>query len=243
MPSIYIYMHWLVLQAWKRRCKSTSNLAHTGQAMSDDSSSSVDNVGLLSRDRGTSSLQFSDSDIEVGPGMETELVRSGRNRQSRMQEYRSKRANHLGIESDSFAENISPFKEFRGVHTKRKRKFKRMAVDGTEPGMSAQGHVGHSGMATKRKKVRSRSGADTRGKRGVHGGGYVMPGKRKRSAREKSAESGEMFCSERSRTASLGEEGLSSMERMEMEEVGSSSSLSSSEWEGVHSDGGPEVSK
>ena len=50
--------------------------------MSDDSSSSVDNVGLLSRDRGTSSLQFSDSDIEVGPGMETELVRSGRNRQS-----------------------------------------------------------------------------------------------------------------------------------------------------------------
>ena len=67
-----------------------------------------------------------------------------------------------------------------------------------------------------------------------------MPGKRKRSAREKSVESGEIFCSGRSRTASLGEEGLSSMEKMDMEEIGSSSSLSSSEWEDVHSDGGPE---
>ena len=76
-----------------------------------DSSSTVDTVGMLSRDidRGTSSLQFSDSDIEVGPGMETEVVRSGRNRQSRMQEYRSRRggADHLGIESDSFTETAS----------------------------------------------------------------------------------------------------------------------------------------
>jgi len=230
-------------KAWKRRCKSTSNLVHAGQNMSDDSSSSVDNVGLLSRDRGTSSLQFSDSDIEpVGPGMETDLVRSGKNRQSRMQEYRNKRggADHLGIESDSFTENISPFKEFRGVHTKRKRKFKRMAVD---PSIEPV-HVGHSGLATKRKKVRSRSGAEvqrTTSKRGVHSGAAcVMPGKRKRSAREKSVESGDMFCSGRSRTASLGDEGLSSMEKMDMEELGSSSSLSSSEWEGVHSDGGPE---
>ena len=57
---------------------------HAGQNMSDDSSSSVDNVGLLSRDRGTSSLQFSDSDIEpVGPGMDTDLVRSGKNTASK----------------------------------------------------------------------------------------------------------------------------------------------------------------
>ena len=47
----------LVFQSWKRRCKSTSNL-NTGNNISDDSSSSVDNIGLLSRDRGTSSLQF-----------------------------------------------------------------------------------------------------------------------------------------------------------------------------------------
>ena len=41
--------------------------------MSDDSSSSVDNVGLLSRDRGTSSLQFSDSDLDIldVPGVAT----------------------------------------------------------------------------------------------------------------------------------------------------------------------------
>ena len=61
-----------------------SKLQLAGQNMSDDSSSSVDNVGLLSRDRwggswpawiksqlfvahrGTSSLQFSDSDLEQG---------------------------------------------------------------------------------------------------------------------------------------------------------------------------------
>ena len=36
----------------------------------------------------------------------------------------------------------------------------------------------------------------------------------------------------------MGEEGLSSMEKMEM---GNSSSLSSSEWEDVHSDGGAEA--
>ena len=58
--------------------QSTSNLLHARQNMSDDSSSSVENVTLLSRDRGTNSLQFSEIDIEVGPGMETELVRSGR---------------------------------------------------------------------------------------------------------------------------------------------------------------------
>ena len=87
--------------------QSTSNLLHARQNMSDDSSSSVDNVALLSRDRGTNSLQFSDIDIEVGPGMETELVRSGRSRQSRMKEYRNKRggADNLGIESDFFTEN------------------------------------------------------------------------------------------------------------------------------------------
>jgi len=235
-------------KAWKRRCKSTSNLLHAGQNMSEDSSSSVDNVGLLSRDRGTSSLQFSDSDNEVGLGMETELVRSARNRQSRMQEYRNKRggADHLGIESDSFTENISPFKEFR-VNIKRKRKFKRMTVDpsSSDHGMPstalrpAQGHPGHSGLATKRKKVRSRSGADTR-TGGKKGAGGILPGKRKRSAREKSVDSGDIFCSGRSRTASLGEKGLSSMEKMDMEEIWSSSSLSSSEWEDVHTDGGPE---
>lgn len=223
-------------KAWKRRCKSTSNLLHAGQNISDDSSSSVDNVGLLSRDRGTSSLQFSDSDIEVGPIYGSE-IRCGRNRQSRLQEYRNKRGGgeQLGIESDSFTENISPFKEFRG-NVKRKKRFKRMAVDHPSSATSRTQQI-HTGLASKRKKVRSRSGAEVGniGKRGATG---IVLGKRKRSAREKSVESGDMLG--RSRTASLGEEGLSSIEKMEMEDVGSSSSLSSSEWEDLHSDGGPE---
>ena len=68
----------------------------------------------------------------------------------------------------------------------------------------------------------------------------MTPGKRKRSAREKSVESGEVqlpihaihmssilkslplqvLSSGRSRTVSLGEEGAAGLERMEMEEVG-----------------------
>ena len=133
------------MQAWKRRCKSTSNLTLGNCNISDDSSSSVDNVGLLSRDRGTSSLQFSDSDLEtpVYPG----LARPGRNRTKRG------RGDTLGIESDSFTENVQPWQDFR-VHSKRRRKFKRMAI---APGLDVRGATG-----TKRKKVRSRSGYDGR---------------------------------------------------------------------------------
>ena len=65
--------------------------------------------------------------------------------------------------------------------------------------------------------------------------GGITPGKRKRSAREKSVESGEILgggsSSGRTRTVSLGD----NHERMELEEedASSSSSLSSSEWEDV----------
>jgi len=88
--------------------------------------------------------------------------------------------------------------------------------------------------ATKRKKVRSRSGVDGRYlDPGSRGG--ITPGKRKRSAREKSVESGEILgggsSSGRTRTVSLGD----NHERMELEDedASSSSSLSSSEWEDV----------
>ena len=116
--QLFLYLGLYPLQAWKRRCKSTSNLTF-GQNISDDSSSSVDNVGLLSRDRGTSSLQFSDSDLDTPayPG----LARTGRNRTKRG------RGDPLGIESDSFTENVQPWQDFR-VHTRRRRKFKRMAI-------------------------------------------------------------------------------------------------------------------
>lgn len=33
----------------------------------------------------------------------------------------------MGIESDSFTENVQPWQDFRG-HTRRRRKFKRMAI-------------------------------------------------------------------------------------------------------------------
>jgi len=252
-------------KAWKRRCKSTSNLLSLqGQNLSDDSSSSVDNVGLLSRERGTSSLQWSDSDMEMGGGHchrpELSTTRCGRPRLSRLHEYRTKRSSAgpdlPGVESDSFNENISPFKEFR-ANSKRKRKFKRMAVDPSpenrKPRMTVragvtQGLGPHTNPATnKRKKVRSRSGhLDTQpqrlpGSRRNQLGG-IVPGKRKRSAREKSVESGEVVSSGRSRTVSLGEEGaLNQPTNMDTQEVGSTSSLSSSsEWEDLHSDASPE---
>ena len=146
-----------MFQSWKRRCKSTSNLNTGDNQISDDSSSSVDNVGLLSRDRGTSSLQFSDSDLET-PNMGT-MVRQGRSR--------TKRGRGgdmiMGIESDSFTENVQPWQDFR-VHSKRRRKFKRMAMG---PGVEVSTVRGVT--ATKRKKVRSRSGVDGR---------YLDPGSR-----------------------------------------------------------------
>lgn len=223
-------------KAWKRRCKSTSNLLQlAGQNVSDDSSSSVDNVGLLSRDRGTSSLQFSDSDLEQGgPAGVGPQAKPGRSRHARLHEYRTKRegagAELPGVESDSFNENISPFKEFR-ANSKRKRKFKRMAVD--ESPENRKPRVTQT-PGSKKKKVRSRSGHHESGRKGH----AVTPGKRKRSAREKSVESGEVLSSGRSRTVSLGEEGAAGLERMEMEEGGCSSSLSSSsDWEAEHSDG------
>jgi len=220
-------------KAWKRRCKSTSNLL-AGQNVSDDSSSSVDNVGLLSRDRGTSSLQFSDSDLEQGTGPTGSHGKPGKSRHARLHEYRTKRegagAELPGVESDSFNENISPFKEFR-ANSKRKRKFKRMAVD--ESPENRKPRVTQA-AGNKKKKVRSRSGHHEPGRKSH----AVTPGKRKRSAREKSVESGEVLSSGRSRTVSLGEEGATGLERMEMEEGGCSSSLSSSsDWEAEHSDG------
>jgi len=214
-------------KTWKRKCKSTSNLVMN---FSDDSSSSVDNIGLLSRDRGTSSLQLSDSDLDISGT----LVRSSRHRVSRLHDFKKKKGLSEpltgALESDSFTENISPFKEFR-VNSKRKRKFKRMNVDQSPENRAptASGAIIRSpGQATKRKKVRSRSGCEPTGSRKAG----IVPGKRKRSAREKSVESGELLDSLKNKPKKVGPEG----EAMETEEVKSSSSLSSSEWEDGESD-------
>lgn len=214
-------------KTWKRKCKSTSNLVMN---FSDDSSSSVDNIGLLSRDRGTSSLQLSDSDLDISGT----LVRSSRHRVSRLHDFKKKKGLSEpltgALESDSFTENISPFKEFR-VNSKRKRKFKRMNVDQSPENRApiASGTIIRSpGQATKRKKVRSRSGCEPIGSRKAG----IVPGKRKRSAREKSVESGELLDSLKNKPKKSGPDG----EAMETEEVKSSSSLSSSEWEDGESD-------
>jgi len=240
-------------KSWKRRCKSTSNLVVAGQNLSEDSSSSVDTRG-----RGTSSLQFSDSDIEVSmPGLSRGA--HGRSRQNR-HDYRGIRTHQAQMgESDSFNENISPFKEFRTTHSsKRRRKMKRMAVDHSPENRKpklAIGKLSRSGsgptVSVKRKKVRTKSGGEVMKSSKMSVGSVsrrpgVLPlgGKRKRSHREKSVESGDMLSSGRSRTASLGdtqETHTGSQDTMDCDEVCSSSSLSSSEWENLSSDCSPEA--
>ena len=50
------------------------------------------------------------------------MVRQGRSRTKR-----GRGDIIMGIESDSFTENVQPWQDFR-VHTRRRRKFKRMAI-------------------------------------------------------------------------------------------------------------------
>jgi len=212
-------------KAWKRRCKSTSNLVHAvNHNLSEDSSSSLDNFGLLSRDRGTSSLQLSDSDLDGFPRA------SRRNRlggTARVHDHRKRgMLDNLAVESDSFTENISPFKEFR-INSKRKRKSKRMAVDSScenvkQPLCQTSFVFRSPGQGTKRKKVRSRSGCEGSFSKKVG----IIPGKRKRSTREKSSDS---HTTEKLRDKEV--------DKMELEEeVRSSSSLSSSECDDIGSD-------
>ena len=67
------------------------------------------------------------------------------------------------------------------MHSKRRRKFKRMAI---APGLDVRDVRGAT--ATKRKKVRSRSGLDGRtNTRLSSASSSCTPGKRKRSTREK----------------------------------------------------------
>ncbi|XP_023327195.1 uncharacterized protein LOC111700497 [Eurytemora carolleeae] len=207
-------------KTWKRRCKSTSNLLQ----LSEDSSSSLDNHGLLSRDRGTSSLQLSDSDLESG-----NLTLGRRNKLGRIQDTRRKGTlEAFGLESDSFTENISPFKEFR-VNSKRKRKSKRMAVDPSpesiKPLIQSSFVFRSPGQGFKRKKVRSRSGCDSTTQKKVG----ITSGKRKRSAREKSADY----------QLADNQPKEKEVEGMDTEDIRSYSSMSSSEWEDQASDSSP----
>ena len=69
----------------------------------------------------TDLFSISDSDLEASGSMGT-MVRQGRSRTKR-----GRGDIIMGIESDSFTENVQPWQDFR-VHTRRRRKFKRMAI-------------------------------------------------------------------------------------------------------------------
>ena len=112
-------------------------------------------VGVSSRgERGTSSLQLTDSD-EMNNASNSA---SAATRKKRSESWNSSRISApAGNESDSHNENVSPVRP----NTKRKRKFKRMAIDPTT-GSSIRvpvpaGTVTPSGTI-KRKKGRSKSG-------------------------------------------------------------------------------------
>ena len=108
----------------------------------------------------------------------------------------------MNIDTDSVNENFSPVRP----STKRKRKFKRMALDpdNTSISMDVTSHGKNKTGTIKRKKVRSRSACESENKSKIRSvtmdqtsntrdrqrqlSANVVPGKRKRNSREKSVE-------------------------------------------------------
>ena len=70
----------------------------------------------------TRSSSLSDSDLEASGSIAGTMIRQGRSRTKR-----GRGDIIMGIESDSFTENVQPWQDFR-AHTRRRRKFKRMAI-------------------------------------------------------------------------------------------------------------------
>ena len=205
---------------------------------SDDSSSSTEDdtrAVILTNDRGTSSLQLSDSDEQekqVPRQANSSLVHtahSSTNRRSNKnnsviagatndqmdQGLVSASAHKITNDTDSVNENFSPVRP----STKRKRKFKRMALDPDNNSAlmlmehASTSKAGISGTTSKtgtikRKKVRSKSACDSSSstsksrsattlkspnapnvqRQRQTSTANVVPGKRKRSSREKSVE-------------------------------------------------------
>lgn len=148
------------LDSWKRYLRV---MFYKGWSVSDISvvcfTSLEDNVGLgvSSRgERGTSSLQLTDSDDPNNTGNTVSATRK-----KRSESWNSSRVSAVaGNESDSHNENISPMRP----NTRRKRKFKRMAID-PMTGSYFRVPVPASSVTPsgtiKRKKGRSKSGLDT----------------------------------------------------------------------------------
>ncbi|KAJ9581514.1 hypothetical protein L9F63_023305 [Diploptera punctata] len=213
----------------RRRARSTGNLPMAcHKTQSDDSSSSIGEL-MLSRDKGLSSLHQSDSD-DVAPT-------TGAHRQLTPLARKTRQVNHLhgNFESDSFNENFSP------VHpnTRRKRKFKRMAVDPVELGNPSTSHATVPVPLSSGKKKRIvKHSANCENKYNS-----LICGKRKRSMRERSVDcdrptAGPTGRAKTSRILHLHKLSLSSQDESHMDfdssaathcEIMSSSSLSSSE--------------
>lgn len=188
---------------------TTAEKKNQSQNSEDSSSSTEDDTRavILTNDRGTSSLQLSDSEEEKLPTRQPSLSINFNRRKVEMQtnsatENLSKKLMNVA-DTDSVNENFSPVRP----STKRKRKFKRMALDPENNSVAMETGTGKKTGTIKRKKVRSKSACDSgtgSGKRGnlksPSSGGQtvtrqrqvstanVIPGKRKRSSREKSVE-------------------------------------------------------
>ena len=174
---------------------------------SDGSSSSEDDTRavIMTNDRGTSSLQLSDSEEDKIPHRPASIVPTNSTRRKNLGQNLD---NNSGISSkkllnvadtDSVNENFSPVRP----STKRKRKFKRMALDPDNTVVAMESSTTKSKTGTiKRKKVRSKSACEnsssSKSSRNVTlkspkrqrqvSTANVVPGKRKRSSREKSVE-------------------------------------------------------
>jgi len=286
-------------RVWRRRCKSTSNLAclnassanPTGDSKknqsqnSEDSSSSTEDdtrAVILTNDRGTSSLQLSDSEEEKIPrpslvhthstrrtnktsSQHPAAINAENQNQTEMDQGANSNNKVQGVptnDTDSVNENFSPV---RPQCTKRKRKFKRMALDPDNTSAlmlmehaSTSKTTGITASKTgtiKRKKVRSKSACDSSSttsksrsattlkspnapivqRQRQVSTANVVPGKRKRSSREKSVEPDLMLHTQSSvpSHSMITEEPSIANDAMDCDDEGrrSSSSLSSSDWE------------
>ena len=134
---------------------------------SDGSSSSEDDTRavIMTNDRGTSSLQLSDSEEDKIPHRPASIVPpggSGSRRKNLSQNLEggsgmaSKKLLNVA-DTDSVNENFSPVRP----STKRKRKFKRMALDPDNTVVAMESSTSKSKTGTiKRKKVRSKSACE-----------------------------------------------------------------------------------
>ncbi|XP_046383805.1 G patch domain-containing protein 2 isoform X2 [Ischnura elegans] len=156
----------------RRKTRSTGNLTMAFRGHSDDSSSSIGDF-LLSRDKGVSSFHQSDSD-EMSPSPDVQHRLAPLSLQPRKS---TNSAHGNFVESDSVNENFSPIRP----STKRKRKFKRMAVDPDPNNPSTSDGISIMPLLRVKKKRFFKLAGNNE-----YRYNSILCGKRKRSMRERS---------------------------------------------------------